>query len=166
MLNKTKISKALWLSVVIFVFLWFPALAQMSSSNYKIPVSVMDATGAQKDSSNNYRIKAAGGQPTPIGDPKTSTNYKVLSGFTYTDGQIYTPGNVDWAPWNSDCTVNSGDLTYLLNYLFLGGSCPHPLKAGDVNCDCIVDSGDYVYLINYVFLGGPAPEPGCVDPDP
>lgn len=69
MLNKTKVPMVLWLSVVIIVFLWFPALAQMSSTNYKIPVSVMDATGTQK-SSDSYNIKDAMGQPTPIGNPK------------------------------------------------------------------------------------------------
>jgi hypothetical protein len=166
MLKKRKIPKVLWLSAVVFALFWCPVLAQMSSTNYRIPASVVDGVGAQKDSSTNYRMKAAGGQPTPTGEPKTSTNYKVLSGFTYTDGQIYTPGDVDWAPSNSSCTVNSGDIVYLQNYIFLGGPCPHPLKAGDVNCSCIVDSGDLLYLINYVFLGGPPPEPGCVDPDP
>jgi hypothetical protein len=165
MLNKTKTPKVLWLSVVIFVLLWFPALAQMSSNNYKIPVSVMDATGKQK-SSSNYEIKDAVGQPTPVGDPKTGTEYKLLSGFIYTDGQIYTPGDVSWSPLSSDCAVNTGDITYLGNYLFYGGPCPHPLKSGDVNCDCLVNVGDLVYLAAYVFQNGPPPKPGCVDPDP
>lgn len=160
MLTKPKIPEVLWLSVVIIVFLSFPALAQMSSTNYKIPVSVMDATGKQK-SSDNYNIKDAVGQPTPIGNPKTSTNYKLLSGFIYTEGQIYIPGDP-----NSDCVVNSADIVYLINYLFKGGPCPKPLKAGDVNCDCVINSADIVYLINYLFKGGPPPEPGCVDPDP
>jgi hypothetical protein len=160
MLSKLKIPRVLWLSVVIFSLLWCPALAQMSSTNYEIPVSVMDATGMQK-SSTHYKIKDAVGQPTPVGNPKTSTNYKLLSGFIYTDGQIYIPGDV-----TSDCGINSADVTYLINYLYLGGQCPHPLKSGDMNCDCSVNQGDLSYLINYLYLGGPAPEPGCVDPDP
>lgn len=160
MLCKPRIPKVLWLSVVIFSLLWFPALAQMSSTNYEIPVSVMDATGMQK-SSANYKIKDAVGQPSPVGNPKTSTNYKILSGFIYTDGQIYIPGDV-----TADCDINSGDVTYLINYLFYGGECPHPLKSGDVNCDCVVDSGDLVYLIGFLFQGGAPPKPGCVDPDP
>ena len=158
MLTKSKIPKVLWLSVVIFVLLWFPALAQMSSTNYKIPVSVMDATGTQK-SSDSYNIKDAMGQPTPIGDPKTSTHYKLLSGFIYTDGQIYIPGDA-----TSDCAVNIADVVYLVSYLFGGGPCPQPMKAGDVNCDCLVNIADVVYLVNYLFGGGDPPEPGCVDP--
>jgi len=160
MLTKSKIPDVLWLSTVIIVFLSVPALAQMSSTNYKIPVSVMDATGTQK-SSDNYKIKDAVGQPTPIGDPKTSTNYKLLSGFIYTDGQIYIPGDA-----NSDCIVNSADIVYLINYLFKGGPCPKPMNAGDPSGDGVINSADVVYLINYLFKGGPPPEPGCVDPDP
>jgi hypothetical protein len=160
MFTKTKIPKVLWLSVVIFVLLWFPALAQMSSSSYKIPVSVMDATGTQK-SSDSYKIKDAMGQPTPIGHPDPDTTYKLLSGFIYTDGQIYIPGDV-----NMDCAVELGDVVYLINYVFKSGPCPQPMKAGDVNCDCLVELGDIVYLINYVYRGGPPPKPGCVDRDP
>ena len=160
MLTKPKIPIILWLSVVIFVLLWFPALAQMSSTNYKIPVSVMDATGTQK-SSDSYKIKGAMGQPTPIGDPDTSTNYKLLSGFIYTDGQIYIPGDA-----NLDCAIDLGDLLRLISYLFRGGLCPQPMKAGDVNCDCVVDLGDLLYLISYLYKGGLPPKPGCVDPDP
>ena len=160
MLTKPKMPQVLWLSVVIFVLLCFPALAQMSSSSYKIPVSVMDATGTQK-SSDSYKIKDAVGQPTPIGDPKTSTNYKLLSGFIYTDGQIYIPGDV-----NFDCIVNVGDVVFLVSYLYKNGPCPKPMKAGDVNCDCIVNVGDVVYLVSYLYKLGLAPKPGCVDPDP
>ena len=160
MLTKPKIPNVLRFSVAILVFPWLSALAQMSSTNYEIPVSVMDATGMQK-SSTNYMIKDVVGQPSPVGNPKTGDSLKVLSGFIYTDGQIYIPGDV-----NSDCVVDAGDITYLVNYLYLKGPCPHPLKSGDVNCDCVVDSGDLVYLIGYVFQGGPAPLPGCVDPDP
>ena len=160
MFTKPKIPKTLWLSVVIFVLLSFPALAQMSSTNYKIPVSVMDATGTEKNS-DNYKIKDAMGQPTPVGDPKTSQNYKLLSGFIYTDGQIYIPGDA-----SSDCGVNIGDVVYLVTYLFANGPCPKPMKAGDVNCDYEVNIGDVVYLATYLFGGGPPPKPGCVDPDP
>ena len=159
MFTKSKILKVLWLSVVFIVFLWFPALAQMSSTNYKIPVSVMDATGKQK-SSDSYKIKDAVGQPTPIGNPKTSASHKLLSGFIYTDGQIYIPGNANWP---ADCNVNITDIVYLINYIFGGHSPPKPKKAGDVNCDCKVDVTDVVYLINYLFGGYSPPKPGRVD---
>jgi hypothetical protein len=58
---------------------------------------------------------------------------------------------------NADCTVDVGDVVYLVNYLYLGGAPPYPVDVGDVNCDGIVDIGDVVFLVNYLFKGGPAP---------
>jgi parallel beta-helix repeat protein len=65
-------------------------------------------------------------------------------------------------PWlvgdaNGDRIIDVGDVVYLINYLFKGGSIPNPLLSGDNNCDSVVDVGDVVYLINYLFKGGPAP---------
>jgi hypothetical protein len=60
---------------------------------------------------------------------------------------------------NGDGTVNSADVVYLTNYLFVGGPAPNPLEAGDANCDGSVNSADIVYLTNYLFVGGPPP--GC-----
>jgi parallel beta-helix repeat protein len=62
---------------------------------------------------------------------------------------------------NADGVINLGDVVYLINYLFRGGSPPIPAECvGDCNGDCIVDLGDVVYLINYLFRGGPEPS-GC-----
>ncbi|MGB8657797.1 MAG: C25 family cysteine peptidase [Candidatus Zixiibacteriota bacterium] len=62
-----------------------------------------------------------------------------------------------------DCTadqvVDVGDVLYLVNYLYSGGSAPYPLESGDANCDGMVQASDVVYLVNYLFRGGPAP--GC-----
>jgi hypothetical protein len=58
---------------------------------------------------------------------------------------------------SSDCMVNSADIAYLINYLFVGGPAPNPIRAGDVNCDCWINSADVIYLINYLFIAGPAP---------
>jgi C1A family cysteine protease len=60
---------------------------------------------------------------------------------------------------NGDGNINSADVVYLINYLFVGGPAPEPLEAGDVNCDDTINSADVVYLINYLFVGGPPP--GC-----
>lgn len=60
---------------------------------------------------------------------------------------------------NSDGVVNSADLVYLINFLFIGGPLPVPLEAGDCNSDGVVNSADLVYLINHFFIGGPSP--GC-----
>ncbi len=61
---------------------------------------------------------------------------------------------------NGDFVIDTGDIVYLINYLFLGTSAPDPLWVGDANSDGIVDSGDVIYLINYLFLGTSPPVSG------
>ena len=63
---------------------------------------------------------------------------------------------------NQSCTVDVGDLVFLVNYMFAGGPPPPFEPDGDVNGDDTVDIGDLVYLVNYMFAGGPPP----VDPPP
>ena len=58
---------------------------------------------------------------------------------------------------NGDGVINSADVVYLINYLFIGGSPPQPMEAGDCNCDGTVDVADVMYLINYLFIGGSPP---------
>jgi hypothetical protein len=60
---------------------------------------------------------------------------------------------------NGDRAINSADVVYVINYLFVNGPSPDPLWVGDCNCDGVVNSADVVYLINYLFVSGPAP--GC-----
>lgn len=60
---------------------------------------------------------------------------------------------------NSDGWTNSADIVYLINYLFISGPSPVPLKAGDCNLDGVANSADVAYLINFLFIGGPPP--GC-----
>jgi hypothetical protein len=62
---------------------------------------------------------------------------------------IYTCGDC-----TEDGIIDVGDLTYLINYLFIGGPAPYPIQTGDVNSDGVVDISDVVHLINYLFLGG------------
>jgi outer membrane protein assembly factor BamB len=61
---------------------------------------------------------------------------------------------------NVDEIVDIGDIVYLINYVFYGGTEPLPnLDCNDVNADGVIDIGDIVLLINYVFYGGA--EPNC-----
>ena len=69
---------------------------------------------------------------------------------------VFLPGD-----GNSDEAVDIADVVYLINYIFIGGEPPSPLKVGDVNRDCVVDLEDVVYLVNYLFLNGPPPQVGC-----
>jgi hypothetical protein len=68
----------------------------------------------------------------------------------------YRPGDV-----NGNCSVNAGDVVYLIRYLFQGGDPPVCLDAGDINGDCAVDASDIIGLINYLFKHGPPPVCGC-----
>jgi hypothetical protein len=58
---------------------------------------------------------------------------------------------------NGDQIIDAGDVVYLINYLYKGGTMPNPLDAGNANCDGTVDAGDVVYLINYLYKGGEPP---------
>jgi len=58
---------------------------------------------------------------------------------------------------NGDGEINSGDIVYLINYLFVEGPAPSPLEAGDADCNGKVNASDVIFLINYLFVGGPPP---------
>jgi len=58
---------------------------------------------------------------------------------------------------NHDGVINSADVSYLINYLFVSGPTPNPYASGDATCDGIVNAADVIYLINYLFVKGPAP---------
>lgn len=58
---------------------------------------------------------------------------------------------------NADGVVNTVDVVYLINYLYIHGPAPVPWRAGDVDADGTITAADVVYLINYLFIGGPPP---------
>jgi hypothetical protein len=60
---------------------------------------------------------------------------------------------------NGNGAIGIDDITYLINYLFIGGPAPDPIELGDANCDGLVDTADVMRLINYLFLRGSSP--GC-----
>jgi len=64
------------------------------------------------------------------------------------------PGNA-----NGDATLNILDITYLISYIYMGGSAPTPyeLCSGDANCNCIVNILDITYLIAHIYAAGPSP---------
>jgi len=67
------------------------------------------------------------------------------------------PGSFAHGDANFDGATNGADVTYVINYLFVGGPKPIPWEAGDVNCDGKINAADVIYLINYLFIGGPPP---------
>ncbi len=60
-----------------------------------------------------------------------------------------------------DTLIDVGDVVYLINYLFKGGTAPDPVCRADADCSGIVDVGDVIFLINYLYKGGAAPCFGC-----
>jgi hypothetical protein len=80
-----------------------------------------------------------------------TTNGTLVAGYLY-KAQQFDP--------NNDTTITTGDIFYLINFLYLGGPPPSGaagLLSGDANGDGLVDSADIFYLVNYLFLGGPRP---------
>ncbi len=75
----------------------------------------------------------------------------LASGYTYVYGDA-----------NGDGIVTGGDLVFLLNFLFRGGTIPDPPSAGDPNGDCAITGGDVIYLINYLYRLGSPLQRGCV----
>jgi len=64
---------------------------------------------------------------------------------------------------NQDGKINSADVVFLINYLFIQGSTPPwPKSRADLNGDGNVNSSDVVWLINYLFIQGQAPH--CPSP--
>jgi hypothetical protein len=74
------------------------------------------------------------------------------SGYICINGQLYLLGDV-----NKDGSVNGGDISYLINYLYVYGPAPNPFEVGDVNKDGLINGADISYLINYLYAYGPAP---------
>ncbi|MBU8933606.1 MAG: hypothetical protein KOO62_06330 [candidate division Zixibacteria bacterium] len=63
-------------------------------------------------------------------------------------------GNVDYELPDE---INIADLTYLVSYLFTGGSEPPCMEEADINGDGEINIADLTYLVSYLFTGGPPP---------
>jgi parallel beta-helix repeat protein len=87
-----------------------------------------------------------GDTPYEIGGHESEDLYPLMAPFICGDA-------------NEDGEITSGDVVYLIRYLYRHGPPPDPLSLGDPNGDGTLNPGDVVYLINYLFRGGPPP--GC-----
>ena len=99
----------------------------------------------------------------PQGNSFLSDQLGRIVTFRYNLGQ----GGQLWLWWarpgdaNDDSVVDVGDITFMINYLFRGGSRPCIPEAADCNADCYPEVGDVTTLLNYLFRGGAAPLSGC-----
>ncbi|MFH1372693.1 MAG: hypothetical protein ABII79_02715 [bacterium] len=82
------------------------------------------------------------------------TNVVTLENGSLTVQESYLCGDVD-GTWS----VDVGDLTFLVAYLFQGGAAPVPVAAADMDCDVdpMPNVGDLTYLVAFLFQGGSAP---------
>jgi hypothetical protein len=95
-----------------------------------------------------HYVASAASEPYHLGtdDPE------LIELITINDPSCYTRGDA-----NGDGVIDTADVAYLVNYLFLGGPAPDPLWVGDANGDGVINIADITYLVNYLFMGGPLP---------
>lgn len=87
-------------------------------------------------------------------------NASVQDSVTALQRVVIQRGDADW---NGKLAI--GDVTHLINYLFLGGAAPAPeIISGDANCSGTIGIGDVTELVNRIFLGGPPPPCNALDP--
>jgi hypothetical protein len=58
---------------------------------------------------------------------------------------------------DGNLSINTADITYLVDYLFYNGPPPLPLETGDVDCQGSINVIDLTYLVEYLFFSGPPP---------
>ncbi|MEA2031204.1 MAG: hypothetical protein U9N55_06380 [candidate division Zixibacteria bacterium] len=86
------------------------------------------------------------------------TNIPITIRVESTSGCCLDRGNVDGVS-GSGPPVNMSDLTYLVAYLFTGGSPPPCEDESDVNASGGINVSDVTYLVTYLFQSGPEPPP-------
>jgi hypothetical protein len=58
---------------------------------------------------------------------------------------------------NRDRELNIFDITYIIDYLYLGESAPLPFDVADVDLNGVINIFDIAYMISFLYLDGPAP---------
>lgn len=97
------------------------------------------------------------------------TTFPVLVGPDLTFNHIPPIGSDAWVAKidccvlrgdvDGDGAINVADLTYLVDYLFLGGPPPPCWDEGDVDGDGSINIADLTYLVDFLFRAGPPPPP-------
>ncbi|MBU0983940.1 MAG: S8 family serine peptidase [candidate division Zixibacteria bacterium] len=105
-----------------------------------------------------------GGVATPVDTTAASSSMALLVSPDWSyepisyGGEIATKqilrGDVDYS---NDGWIDIGDLTYLIEYLFIQGPPAVTLQSADANADLSIDIGDLNRLIEYLFINGEAP---------
>ncbi|HUV31177.1 MAG TPA: M28 family peptidase [Acidobacteriota bacterium] len=82
---------------------------------------------------------------------------KVIEYF----GEEFVP--VDNGDIDGDGRVDIGDLTLMIDYMFMSKLPLSDPNAADIDSDCVIDIGDLTMMIAYLFIGGVDLLPGCVE---
>ena len=103
--------KILFSSVILVLVLGLALVgyAEMTSTNYKIPTTVMSGGGVPM-TSTSYKANGTMGQPSPLMDPGVppgSTSYDLYPGFWYT----LQGGDLCEGDFDNNNIVDSADLT-------------------------------------------------------
>jgi hypothetical protein len=114
------------------------------------------SSGEVAGTSANYILGVSVGQAA-VG-PGTSTHYQVNAGFLQNFGPAWAHccigdmvGNVDAS---ADGVVTMGDLTRLIDYLFISLIPPDCMEEAnvDLSADHLVTMGDMTVLIDYLYI--------------
>jgi hypothetical protein len=147
--------KIIFVTLALCVTAIMTAFADNPKAGEEINWQVI-SNGGTEGTSTNYIMKGTVSQ-TAIGEG-TSTSYKLNHGFWQTFAAGGGPCQGRCGNANDDSGVNVSDAVYVINYVFIGGDPPLPVKAcGNANSDSGVNVSDAVYIINYVFIGGDPP---------
>ena len=107
---------------------------------------------------------ALGGETAGV-DSTVQSNYtvKLLTDFASYGPQVYGGEarviTVQRGDVNFDHELNIADLTYLVEYEFMGGAPPVSFASADVDADRSITIADITYLATYEFKHGPEPPP-------
>jgi hypothetical protein len=92
----------------------------------------------------------AGSPETMYNDPDGTRN--DVGAFAYDQNAVYICGDN-----SGDSLVNIFDVTYMIEYLYMGGPAPDPIWIADINNDAALNIFDITFLIGFLYLDGPAP---------
>jgi len=124
----------------------------------------------------NFTVDSGGGHGYPWNVTAVSNALGIMMGSYQDTAHVVSPGAVNtpvplyfemrvWR-FRGDCDYNGRinilDISYLKNYIYLGGPAPIPFAMiGDCNCDGQINLLDITAIVNYLYRGG---NPLCGNP--
>lgn len=103
-------------------------------------------------------VRVAQVQP-PVGTPVGTINEYYVGAVSHSDPTVadtlmsFVVTVLQLGDVNFDGIIDIGDLTHMINYLFLFGDEPLPvLESGNFDCEGDVDIGDLTGIIQYLFI--------------